>query len=193
MVQAEQICAEWRGSEWERVRQKRLMQSAEGWSYSNSRWLCTYTAHWRGWKHICLHARMHSGIANSRVTSEASCRLCLKHLHISLSCWSAQWHPVPLTPTSVPVPFPLALWLADRYTAPGCPKVLWGNEIQMPQYLRYHCPTPVLKPVAVKQQLGHGHHNGSDKTTQYVINRGDCRHPAEDGFIHNHLDINSCI
>lgn len=67
--------------------------------------------------------------------------------YFSKTCWNKQWHAVPSTPTSVQVPFPSALWLPalypDKYTAPGCPAGLWGNEIQMPAYLWYHCPKPL--------------------------------------------------
>lgn len=149
MVQAEQICLEWRGSEWGKVQQKGLIQSAEGWSYLNLCWrlcvhvLCTYRA--LMWMETCMPASMNH---KRPWNLQSLLQLCLKHLHISQPCWNTQWHPVPLTPTSVLVPFPLALWLAalypDRYTAPGCPTGLWGNEIQMPQYLRYRCPKPAL-------------------------------------------------
>lgn len=146
-----------RGSKWERGWQEQRMQSAEGRTLLNS---C------RGKKnknknnvHIlyivmegnlpdCMPLCLCNGNSKQPFDLWSLLQLCLKHLHVSQPCWSTQWHPVPLTPTSVPIPSPWALWLAalypDRYTALGCPTGLRGNEIQMPQYLRYHCSKPLL-------------------------------------------------
>lgn len=143
--------------------------------------------------HILKYYGMHSWIRSSYLTPKAAFGSVVR---FSKTCWNKQWHLVPLTPTSVQVPFPSALWLPalypDKYTAPGCPAGLWGNEIQMPEYLWYHCPKPLPLPVAIKQLLGHKRYNCRDKTRQY-IEKKDSRHAAELGVRHDRLDCNSLI